>query len=246
MTQSSGSSFCTLRDNAAPPARAGSGDPGGARSAGAEARQARHGAGPRLRRGHRSPGGQWQRVALARAMRGRSAPASCCSTSPAQLDVRGEAEIFDRVLAATRRLPFLISHRFSRSATPIGSACSSTTAAISRLTTSWSRKADYQAMFDLQAQRFHAAEDEEGQRYDILAETPRESATGALVLAAMRARLPHEPGRSLPPSWVAALSASDSLALWLALLGKACSNTARACSMRPRSASAWPPPLPGS
>jgi ABC-type transport system involved in cytochrome bd biosynthesis fused ATPase/permease subunit len=27
----------------------------------------------------------------------------------------------------------------------------------------------YQAMFDLQAQRFHAAEDEEGQRYDVLA-----------------------------------------------------------------------------
>ncbi len=61
-------------------------------------------------------GGQWQRVALARALCAvRSGAGLVLLDEPtAQLDVRGEAEIFDRILAATRRATtILISHRFS-------------------------------------------------------------------------------------------------------------------------------------
>jgi ATP-binding cassette subfamily B protein len=61
-------------------------------------------------------GGQWQRVALARALCGVRLGASVVvlDEPTAQLDVRGEAEIFDRILAATRHATtILISHRFS-------------------------------------------------------------------------------------------------------------------------------------
>src|SRR5207253_1280718 len=61
-------------------------------------------------------GGQWQRVALARALCavGRGAGVVVLDEPTAQLDVRGEAEIFDRILAATRHCTtILISHRFS-------------------------------------------------------------------------------------------------------------------------------------
>jgi len=61
-------------------------------------------------------GGQWQRVALARAMSAvrLGAGVVILDEPTAQLDVRGEAEIFDRVLAATRRCTtILVSHRFS-------------------------------------------------------------------------------------------------------------------------------------
>lgn len=61
-------------------------------------------------------GGQWQRVALARALCAvrRGAGLVLLDEPTAQLDVRGEAEIFDRILAATRRATtILISHRFS-------------------------------------------------------------------------------------------------------------------------------------
>jgi len=61
-------------------------------------------------------GGQWQRVALARALAavqlGRGVV--LLDEPTAQLDVRGEAEIFDRLLEATRHCTtILISHRFS-------------------------------------------------------------------------------------------------------------------------------------
>ena len=51
-------------------------------------------------------GGQWQRVALARALAAvRSGAGVVLLDEPtAMLDVRGEAEIFERLLAATRRL----------------------------------------------------------------------------------------------------------------------------------------------
>jgi ATP-binding cassette, subfamily B, bacterial len=61
-------------------------------------------------------GGQWQRVALARAFCAVELGAGVIllDEPTAQLDVRGEAEIFDRILAATRgRTTILVSHRFS-------------------------------------------------------------------------------------------------------------------------------------
>jgi ATP-binding cassette, subfamily B, bacterial len=61
-------------------------------------------------------GGQWQRVALARALCAvkRGAGVVLLDEPTAQLDVRGEAEIFERILAATRHATtILISHRFS-------------------------------------------------------------------------------------------------------------------------------------
>ena len=61
-------------------------------------------------------GGQWQRVALARALAAVRLGAGLVllDEPTAQLDVRGEAEIFERVLAATRSCTtILISHRFS-------------------------------------------------------------------------------------------------------------------------------------
>ncbi len=61
-------------------------------------------------------GGQWQRIALARALAAvrLGAGVVLLDEPTAQLDVRGEAEIFARVLAATRHTTtILISHRFS-------------------------------------------------------------------------------------------------------------------------------------
>jgi ATP-binding cassette subfamily B protein len=61
-------------------------------------------------------GGQWQRIALARALCAVQLGAGLVllDEPTAQLDVRGEAEIFDRILAATRHTTtILISHRFS-------------------------------------------------------------------------------------------------------------------------------------
>ncbi len=61
-------------------------------------------------------GGQWQRVALARAIAkvGSGANAVLLDEPTAMLDVRGESEIFRRVLEATREATtILVSHRFS-------------------------------------------------------------------------------------------------------------------------------------
>ena len=61
-------------------------------------------------------GGQWQRIALARALCAVELGAGVVllDEPTAQLDVRGEAEIFERVLDATRHCTtILISHRFS-------------------------------------------------------------------------------------------------------------------------------------
>ena len=61
-------------------------------------------------------GGQWQRVALARALCAvrLGAGVVILDEPTAQLDVRGEVEIFERLLAATRGCTtILISHRFS-------------------------------------------------------------------------------------------------------------------------------------
>jgi ABC-type multidrug transport system fused ATPase/permease subunit len=61
-------------------------------------------------------GGQWQRIALARALCSvrMGAGVVLLDEPTAQLDVRGEAEIFDRILTATTHTTtILISHRFS-------------------------------------------------------------------------------------------------------------------------------------
>jgi ATP-binding cassette subfamily B protein len=61
-------------------------------------------------------GGQWQRVALARAIAklGTGASAVLLDEPTAMLDVRGESEIFRRVLEATvDATTILVSHRFS-------------------------------------------------------------------------------------------------------------------------------------
>jgi ABC-type multidrug transport system fused ATPase/permease subunit len=119
-------------------------------------------------------GGQWQRVALARALCAvrLGAGVVLLDEPTAQLDVRGEAEIFDRILAATRRATtILISHRFStvRHADRI---CVLEHGRVVELGTHDELMAlggRYRTMFDLQAQRFTATTDEEGAAYDVLA-----------------------------------------------------------------------------
>jgi ABC-type multidrug transport system fused ATPase/permease subunit len=118
-------------------------------------------------------GGQWQRVALARALCAVTLGAGVVllDEPTAQLDVRGEAEIFDRLLAATRHCTtILISHRFStvRHADRI---CVLEHGRVIELGTHdelMAKGGRYRTMFDLQAQRFNATEDEEGKTFDVL------------------------------------------------------------------------------
>jgi ATP-binding cassette subfamily B protein len=70
----------------------------------------------RFRRGVDLSGGQWQRVALARAMIAVDAGALVLvlDEPTAHLDVRAEADLYDRFLDLTRGLTtIVISHRFS-------------------------------------------------------------------------------------------------------------------------------------
>jgi ABC-type multidrug transport system fused ATPase/permease subunit len=118
-------------------------------------------------------GGQWQRIALARALAAVKLGAGVVllDEPTAQLDVRGESEIFDRLLAATRHATtILISHRFStvRHADRI---CVLEHGRVIELGTHdelMARGGRYRTMFDLQAQRFTVADDEEGTTYDVL------------------------------------------------------------------------------
>jgi ABC-type multidrug transport system fused ATPase/permease subunit len=118
-------------------------------------------------------GGQWQRIALARALCAVKLGAGVVllDEPTAQLDVRGEAEIFDRLLAATRHCTtILISHRFStvRHADRI---CVLEHGRVIELGTHdelIALNGRYRTMFDLQAQRFTVAGEEEGTTYDVL------------------------------------------------------------------------------
>ena len=90
----------------------------------------------------------------------------------AQLDVRGESEIFERILAKTSHCTtILISHRFStvRLADRI---CVLERGKVVELGTHdelMALRGRYRTMFDLQAQRFGDAPEEEGVTHDVLA-----------------------------------------------------------------------------
>jgi len=126
-------------------------------------------------------GGQWQRVALARALCAvrQGARVVLLDEPTAQLDVRGEAEIFDRILRrgggpglsnATRNCTtILISHRFStvRHADRI---CVLEHGRVVELGSHYElmqRGGRYKTMFDLQASRFTET-DEEGAAFEHL------------------------------------------------------------------------------
>jgi ATP-binding cassette subfamily B protein len=121
-------------------------------------------------------GGQWQRVALARAMAAvrRGAGLVLLDEPTAQLDVRGEAEIFERVLAATRGCTtILISHRFStvRQADRIAVLQDGRVAELGSHDELMALRGRYWTMFTLQAERFDAGRREEGEEeviFDVL------------------------------------------------------------------------------
>jgi ATP-binding cassette subfamily B protein len=104
-------------------------------------------------------GGQWQRIALARTLCAvqQGANVVLLDEPTAQLDVRGESEIFERVLAATRHCTtILISHRFSsvRLADRIAVVEDGRIIELGSHDELIERGGRYQTMFELQASRF--------------------------------------------------------------------------------------------
>jgi ABC-type multidrug transport system fused ATPase/permease subunit len=116
-------------------------------------------------------GGQWQRVALARALCAvrMGAGVVLLDEPTAQLDVRGEAEIFDRILAATRNCTtILISHRFStvRHADRICVVEGGRVVELGSHEELMASAGRYKTMFDMQASRF--GDDGAEESYDVL------------------------------------------------------------------------------
>lgn len=104
-------------------------------------------------------GGQWQRVALARAIAAVSSGAGVVilDEPTAQLDVKGEAEIFERLLESTQgKTTILISHRFStvRRADRICVIEHGRVIELGSHDQLMSQDGRYRHMFELQASRF--------------------------------------------------------------------------------------------
>jgi ATP-binding cassette subfamily B protein len=117
-------------------------------------------------------GGQWQRIALARALCAvrMGAGLVLLDEPTAQLDVRGEAEIFDRILGATRSCTtILISHRFStvRHADRICVLEAGRVAELGPHDELVAAGGRYKTMFELQAARFAAGEPEPEELDDV-------------------------------------------------------------------------------
>jgi ABC-type multidrug transport system fused ATPase/permease subunit len=121
-------------------------------------------------------GGQWQRVALARALAAVRLGAGLVllDEPTAQLDVRGETEIFERILAATRSCTtILISHRFNtvRHVDRIAVVDDGKVVELGRHDELMALRGRYWRMFSLQAERFAAGTPEEGEEevtFDVL------------------------------------------------------------------------------
>jgi ABC-type multidrug transport system fused ATPase/permease subunit len=89
----------------------------------------------------------------------------------AQLDVRGEAEIFERILTTTRDCTtILISHRFStvRRADRICVLEQGRVVELGSHDELIAYGGRYRTMFELQASRFGVDEEEEGVVFDVL------------------------------------------------------------------------------
>ena len=117
-------------------------------------------------------GGQWQRIALRCALCAvrLGAGVVLLDEPTAQLDVRGEAEIFDRILAATRHTTtILISHRFStvRHADRICVLEHGKVVELGSHDELMAAGGRYRTMFLLQASRF-SDDTEEGANLDVL------------------------------------------------------------------------------